>query len=119
MAVWQVTVSGKGIRQDTVDKITRALLDKYGEKATVTVKDATPPASRPERFAAAMGRASDARSECEELHSELEEWKDNLPENLQEGSKADEIDEALAQLDEVIQNLQAAEDAEVSFPSMM
>jgi len=119
MAVWQITVRGKGVRRDTVDKITRAITDKLGDKTEVSVRDATPPASRPDRFSAAMSLVSDARGECEGLRDELEEWKSNMPENLQEGSKAGEIDEAVSTLEDLIQNLEDLEGTDVPFPSMM
>jgi prefoldin subunit 5 len=39
----------------------------------------------------------------EELRDELQNWLDNLPENLQSGSKADELNDAISNLDDVIQ----------------
>lgn len=34
------------------------------------------------------------------LRDELQEWRDNLPESLQSGSKADQLDEAISALDD-------------------
>lgn len=65
--------------------------------------------SRLDRFSEAMGKVSEALSEVEELKSELENWLDNMPENLRGGSKADELEEAISALDEVINQLQEAE----------
>ena len=39
----------------------------------------------------------------EELRDELQNWRDNLPENLQSSSKADTLDESVSSLEEVIQ----------------
>lgn len=44
------------------------------------------------------GFIDDAYSAIEELKGELEEWKGNLPENLQNGQKGDELDEAMNNL---------------------
>lgn len=51
---------------------------------------------------------------------ELQDWLDNLPENLQSGSKADELDEAISSLDDVINDIDnAINNAEnVNFPGM-
>lgn len=45
---------------------------------------------------------TDAQSGAEELRDELQEWFDNMPENLQNGSKAEEIQEAIDALEDVI-----------------
>ena len=119
MAVWQITVAGKGLRKETVEKIAAALVEKYGDKATVTTRDATPPESRAERFSEACSLVSSAKAEFEELRDELEEWKDNLPENLQDGSKADELQEAIDALVELIDKAEEVEGGDVTFPSMM
>lgn len=117
MATWQVTISGKGIRRDTVEKIVeKALREKYGEGASITVTDASPPESRADRFSEAMSKVSDAKGECEALRDELDEWKGNMPESLQNGSKAEELDAAIGELEEVIQELEAVEGRDVSFP---
>lgn len=70
------------------------------------------------RFDAALGRVSDAKTEIEELRDELQSWRDNLPENLQSGSKADALDEAISSLEDVISDLENVEGASVEFPSM-
>jgi hypothetical protein len=44
---------------------------------------------------------ADAFSGMGELKEELESWRDNLPENLQNGSKADELNEAIDGIDGV------------------
>lgn len=72
--------------------------------------------SRRERFEHVQSLVADALAQTEELKGELEEWKDNLPENLQNGSKADELDEAIQNLDEMIDALNTAEGVEVNFP---
>lgn len=49
---------------------------------------------------------SDAQSTLEDLKDELDSWKENLPESLQSGSKADELQEAVDALDSAISTLE-------------
>lgn len=77
------------------------------------------PKSRAERFAAAQSLASDAKAQTEELRDELQSWLDNLPENLQAGTKADELQTAIDELETVISSLEEAEGASVDFPRMI
>jgi hypothetical protein len=44
---------------------------------------------------------ADVYSEMDSLREELQEWLDNMPENLQNGSKADELREAIDQIEGV------------------
>jgi predicted RNase H-like nuclease (RuvC/YqgF family) len=72
--------------------------------------------SRRERFEHVQSLIADALAQTEELKGELEEWKDNLPENLQNGSKAQELEDAISNLDELIDALNTAEGVDVDFP---
>jgi hypothetical protein len=74
--------------------------------------------SRATRFDEAKQRVSDANAEFEELRDELQSWRDNLPENLQNGSKADALDEAISNLDAVISSCEEIDGTEVEFPGM-
>ena len=53
-----------------------------------------------------------------ELASELEEWKSSLPENLQNGEKASQIDDAISNLENLADNIEAIDGDNVEFPSM-
>ena len=119
MAVWKITISGKGVRQATVDKLAETYREKFGEDVSISVVDASPPESRAERFSDAMSSVSDARSQCEELRDEMQDWYDSIPENLQSGSKAEEVQETIDNLENVIGELEDIEGSDVSFPSMM
>jgi len=59
-----------------------------------------------------LGAIEEALSVAEELRDELENWKDSLPENLQSGSKADEIQEAIDMLEEGISKLEDAQNGD-------
>lgn len=54
--------------------------------------------SRPERWADACSRALDAISDLEGLKEEYEEWKDNLPDSLQQSPVGEKLD-AVCDLD--------------------
>jgi hypothetical protein len=74
--------------------------------------------SRAARFSDAVGLVSDAKATFEELMEELTNWKDNLPENLQLGSKADMLDEAISNLEQIISSCDEVEGTDVEFPGM-
>lgn len=118
MARWTVTISGKGVRKDTVQKLADSLREKYGEGASITVTDATPPESRGDRFASAQGDVSQAQLEFESLRDELQEWYDNLPETFQGGDKGSQLEEAISSLEELIDACDSIGGTEVSFPGM-
>jgi predicted RNase H-like nuclease (RuvC/YqgF family) len=119
VAQFVITISGKGIREATVRKLVEQLQDKYGDGANVTVHKNEPPESRADRYADATGKIEEGRAEMESLRDELQEWRDNLPENLSGGSKAEELDGAITALEEAIDKANEAAESEVSFPAMM
>lgn len=119
MARWKIVVSGKGIQRGWVQKLVDACKDKFGEKASVSLFDDSPPESRADRFAKAIGDLSDIKAEFESLRDELQEWKDNIPENLQDGDKAQTLEESISELESICDSLDSAEGTDVEFPSMM
>ncbi len=70
--------------------------------------------SRADRWAEAQAELEQGKSIAEELRDELREWLDGLPDNLQNGDKAGELDEAIGALDEVVD----LEIPDVDFPGM-
>lgn len=114
----QITINKKGLRADAVENIVSAAVKAKWPDASVSVSRKEPPESRSDRFSEAQGMVCDAKSEAESLRDELQEWRDGLPENLQSGSKADELETAISELDEFISNCEQAEGNDVSFPAM-
>lgn len=113
-----ITINHKGARVDGIESlIEKHVKDKYPE-AFISVQRKNPAISRSDRFGAAQAMVSDARSEGESLRDELQEWLDNLPENLQQGSKADEIQSAIDELETFISSLDEAENVSPEFPGM-
>lgn len=76
--------------------------------------------SRADRLAFAIGMLQDALGDIEGLHDEMESWGDGIPENLQSGSKADEVNECKDALCSVKDQIDSAisEGENVSFPGM-
>jgi hypothetical protein len=88
------------------DKVQRVIRKKY--------------ASRAERLDEAKIKISDARNIVEELKGEIEEWRDNLPENLQGGEKYSALDECASNLESTESSLEEADSnvESVEFPGM-
>jgi len=118
MATWKITITGKGLRKASVEKLIKQMESQF-DGASVSVVDATPPESRADRFAAAQNLVSDAKCDMESLHDELQDWYDNLPENFQSGEKGEQLTSAIEELENTISQLEEAETASVEFPSMM
>lgn len=117
MALIVIRVYQKGLRAGTARNALAPLISKRFPNAALEFRAEKPaPTSRSERFSVAQGDVSNAKGEAEELRDELESWKDNLPENLQGGSKASELEDAISALDEFIDACNTAEDVDVSFP---
>lgn len=58
-----------------------------------------------------------ALSIVEELKEEMENWRDNIPDNLQGGEKYSQVDEACSALEDLASNLEGC-DWSVDFPGM-
>lgn len=78
-----------------------------------------PVTSRADRLASLEADRDDVLNGVDELREELQEWHDNLPENLQQGDKGSELEEAISALDEIKDGLEGVDFGNVSFPSMM
>lgn len=75
-----------------------------GTIPTVEEFKAMKAADEQERFSYTIGGLiSDAFSEAEELKDELQNWYDNLPENFQNGSKGDTLQDAISYFDSLSQ----------------
>lgn len=109
----ELTVEDKNIK--TVE---RKLKEHFGKEAATSAHKVEISESRADRLGNAQGLVSDATGEVEALKDELQSWYDNLPENLQSGSKGDELSDAISQLEDLHSTLESADFDSVSFPSM-
>lgn len=74
--------------------------------------------SRAKRFEEIQGNISEQKAGLEELRDELQNWLDNMPENLQNGQKAEEIQTAIDELENIISSIEEIEMTEIVFPGM-
>lgn len=79
----------------------------------------TTPAPSSIDIAAARIATIVAAYRAEELRDELQNWRDNIPENMSDGEKANQLDEAISNLEEFISNMESAEGVDVDFPRMI
>lgn len=117
MARYVITTTVEGSRKDSVEKILRTAF-KGQEPIVYCVEKQTSPESRTARLQDAAGIVEDAKAVVEELRDEMQEWFDSIPENLQAGAKADEVQEAITALEELQGEMESLSFDNVSFPGM-
>lgn len=115
MARYKIILNVEGSR---IDSVRQRCLSVFGSDISAQVTKIEQQ-TRADRLSDAAGLVQDAVGILEELRGELDEWKSNLPENLQDGGKAEELDEAMAGLDEIKDVLENVDFGNVSFPRMM
>lgn len=114
-----LTVEGANIKQ-VAAKLRKAFgkdADTESVRSQIAKIERNP--SRADRLVEIQNEIQTLNGDIEGLKEELEEWKDSLPENLQSGSKADELDEAISQLSDLYDDIDRLDFESVSFPSMM
>lgn len=118
MAIIIITVNQKGVRVDSIEKlIEKHIKDKY-PNAYISVERKEPAESRADRLNEAESLTQDAKSIVEELRDELQEWHDNLPDNFQQGDKGSQLEDAVQELETIIDALDGIDFGSVSFPTM-
>jgi len=125
MATYEIKLTVEAAQPSSVEK---KLRQTFGEEVPVhTVEKIKTAESRANRLAEASGNLEsaieDAKSCVEELKDEMQNWYDSIPENLQQGDKANEVQETIDALDNVsseLDNLDASSCGfdDVNFPSM-
>ena len=108
LPAYTVTVRAKSITS------MKAQLRKFGIEATV--EKIVRARSRADVLDQAARQVEDAKQTVEELRDELQEWHDGMPENLQSGQKAEELETAISQLEEIISELGNVDFDNVDFP---
>jgi hypothetical protein len=116
MAIYEVTL--------TVDEKLKATIEKklkraFGKDVPVhTIDRSKTPETRAQRLGEARDEVESARMIIEELKGEMENWKESIPENLQNGAKADEVQESIDALETLNSELENIDFDSVNFPSM-
>jgi len=74
--------------------------------------------SRADRFGEAIGQIESGKTALEELKDELESWRDNMPENLQQSQTYEMLEAAIDELDNAISQADEVCGVDVEFPGM-
>ena len=72
--------------------------------------------SRPKRMAAIAEALHDAASQAEELRDEYQDWRDNIPDNLDESPVAEKLDAAIEALEMAIEAGMAGDELDTVDP---
>jgi hypothetical protein len=107
----------KGTRSDTIAKAIEVFRAQKGIGSVSATKMPDNP-TRAERLQEAAGMIDEAKSIVQELQEEMQNWYDNMPENLQNSDKASQIQEAADALDGILNSLEEADCDSVEFPGM-
>ncbi len=118
MPTFRITVSNKGLTQKALEKLLKPIRDKLGEDADLSIEKVKHPETRRERFDDALSQIESGKAELESLQEELESWVNGMPENLQNGSKAEEINMAISGLEDLVGDLNNVCEGDVEFPGM-
>lgn len=108
------------VEADNIRQVQAALrASRLGVDISATVRKITE-SSRADRLAEIASDIEGLSGDVESLRDELQEWLDGMPENLQQGSKAEELETAISELEEIMESLSQASDqcGVVSFPGM-
>ena len=70
--------------------------------------------TRPERWSSACNTVRNALEELQQLQAEYQDWRDNIPENMESSPTAEKLD-AMADLDldEIVNAIEEAADADL------
>jgi flagellar biosynthesis chaperone FliJ len=112
MSEFKITIAKKGLREEAVKKALKDFENFYLIQKVEKIE------SRADRLSEAENMVQSAAEIVEELKGELEDWVGNLPENLQNGDKADQLNSAIDALDTLHDELENADFSSVEFPGM-
>lgn len=102
-----------------IDALRKKLASTFPDEAASVEKINRNP-SRADRLSEAESSIEDAKSIIEELKDEMQNWYDSLPENLQQGDKASQIEECVNNLESLYDSIDSAtgEFGSIEFPGM-
>lgn len=109
-----VTLEVEGSRLETMSKKAK---EAFGD-ALKSVEKVAKISSRADSLGQAEALFQDVQGIVEELKGEMEEWRDSIPESLQSGDKAMEVEDCIGQLEELESALGDITFENVEFPSM-
>lgn len=113
--------TSRASRRDVAVAKLQAVVDDLREAgARLTERDPEPYWPRIKTLTAeAAGQFEEAKSVLEDLQSEMESWRDSIPENLQGGNKCQEVEEAYDNLSSAVESVTSEFpfEADQAFPS--
>lgn len=115
MARYQISFSVEG---KNINSIRSQVEKAFGADAAAQVRKEPTINSRADRLGDAEGTMQDAAQLVEELRDEMQEWYDSIPENLQNGDKANEVQETIDALESLHDEIEGVDFGSVSFPGM-
>lgn len=117
MATYTITANNvEGARKASIEK---KLRKAFGKDADIfTVEKDRSPESRQGRLDAILEDVHSNADDVRELHDELEKWKNNLPENLQDSDKAQQLENAMDNLNNLADEIEAIDGDSIEFPGM-
>ena len=128
MSTITITITKKGLRENSklvstiADWAKRYVQLEYPDSKDdieVDVEMYEPPESRADRLDQAAGLVENAKQIVDDLTEELQNWHDNLPENMQDGEKASQLTDAIDSLESLSSDLEGIDFSNIDFPSMM
>jgi hypothetical protein len=116
MPTYTLTLS---VEANRITEVKKKLQGAFGDDVPMheLVKDDTLE-SRQARFDDAERAVCDCTNTLEELKDELQDWLDNMPENLQGGDKASELEDAISNFDGLIGEIESLDFSTVEFPGL-
>ena len=117
MATYKLTMT---VSDSNINVVKKKLEAAFGSEWPGNVEKVNRTPSRAERRDEAEGLINEAKDIVEGLKDEMSDWYDSIPENLQDGDKANTVETARDSLDEAVSNLDEAAStvADVEFPGM-
>lgn len=104
-------VGGKKVLKGTLSQIVEHL---SGQSAPAPKPKKVKPKSRSARWGDAASAAVAALEELQEIKGEFEEWRDNLPENLQQSTIGEKLEFVCdLDIDSALETVQEAENADL------
>lgn len=99
--------------------VAKKLRDALGVDISLSVQKIERNPSRADRLSEIEATVADAVQEVGSLREEMEEWHGNIPENLQSGEKAEQVQSAIDALQQIENDLEGVDFSSVEFPGMM
>lgn len=100
--------SKRTLTEKQVARLIKIVGDKFDRENVTGQNEKSLPTSIQDRVAEVIDRLSGCESDVDEIKSELENWRDSIPENLQNCDKYQSLEQCVSDMDSVISSVQDA-----------